>query len=296
MASDSETPGLPVPFIVGAARSGTTLLRLMLDAHPEMAIPPETGFIPAALTASQASENPQKDFFQAIVQFATWDDVNISAAEYRAALDGIRPFTFSDGVRTFYQLYASRHGKRRWGDKTPVYALHLPEIAAALPEARFIHLIRDGRDVTLSVRPLWFAPGRDIQSLARDWKQRIETTRELSGRARNYLEIRYEDLVRNPERELTRVCQFIDLQYDPLMLLYYRNAEGRLSEVKTRYREDGSVLISKTERLFNHRFTTSPPQVSRIDRWKNEMTEEEKREFLGVAGKLLGALGYETEG
>lgn len=296
MISDSEAPGLPVPFIVGAGRSGTTLLRLMLDAHPEMAIPPETGFIPAALTASQASENPQEDFVQAVVQFETWDDLNISAAEYRTALDSLRPFTFSDGVRTFYQLYAARHGKRRWGDKTPLYALHLPKIAAALPEARFIHMIRDGRDVALSIRPLWFAPGQDIQTLARDWKQLIETTRELSGCVRNYLEIRYEDLVRDPERELAKVCQFINLPYDPLMLLYYRNAGSRLSEVKTRYREDGSVLISKSERLFNHRFTTSPPQVSRIDRWKNEMTKEEKGEFLCVAGKLLEALGYETEG
>jgi hypothetical protein len=285
---------LPFPFIVGVGRSGTTLLRLMLDAHPEIAIPPETGFIPTALAASRNGGKPREAFFQAIVRFETWGDLNISAEEFRAALDAIDPFEPSGGTRRLYRLYASRHEKRRWGDKTPSYALHLPEIADALPEARFIHIIRDGRDVALSVRPLWFAPGKDIRTLALDWKQYIAKTRELSRQVRSYLEVRYEDLVRDPQRELTKLCHFIKLEYDPRMLLYYQDAKNRLGEVKTRYRADGSVLISRAERLFNHRYTSMPPDVSRVGRWKDEMAEEEKRQFLTVAGHLLQSLGYET--
>jgi hypothetical protein len=291
---DFASQHLPVPFIVGVARSGTTLLRLMLDAHPELAIPPETGFIPAALAASRDGGKSREAFFEAIVRFETWEDLNISAGEFRASLDGIDPFEPSGGIRTLYRLYASRHGKPRWGDKTPTYALHLPEIAAALPEARYIHIIRDGRDVALSVRPLWFAPGKDIRTLALDWRQRIEKTRELSRQVGSYLEVRYEDLVRDPQRELRKLCRLIELEYDPRMLVYYHDAKNRLSEVKTRYRADGSVLISKEERLFNQRYTSMLPDVSRIHRWKHEMGEDEKREFLGVAGHLLESLGYET--
>jgi hypothetical protein len=285
---------LPVPFIVGVGRSGTTLLRLMLDAHPELAIPPETGFIPTAVAAWREGGKLREGFLQAIVGFETWADLNMSDEDFRAALDGLDPFEPSAGIRMLYRIYASRHGKQRWGDKTPTYALRLPEIAAALPEARFIHIIRDGRDVALSVRPLWFAPGKDIQTLALDWKRCIEKTRELSRQVRSYIEVRYEDLVRNTERELIKLCHFIKLEYDPRMLLYYHNAKNRLDEIKTRYRADGSELISKVERLFNQRYTSMPPDVSRIGRWKDEMAEEERRRFLAVAGRLLQSLGYET--
>jgi hypothetical protein len=295
-ASSNTTQYPPSPFIVGVARSGTTLLRLMLDAHPELAIPPETGFIPAALAASRAGGKSREAFFEAIVRFETWKDLNIAAGEFRAALDEIDPFEPSCGIRTLYRLYASRHGKPRWGDKTPMYAVHLPEITAALPEARFIHIIRDGRDVALSVRPLWFAPGKEIRTLALDWRQRIEKTRELSRQVRGYFELRYEDLVRDPQRELRKICRFIELEYDPRMLLYYQTAKNRLNEVKTRYRPDGSVLISKEERLLSQRYTSMPPDGSRIHRWEQQMTDEENREFLHVAGPLLESLGYETRG
>jgi hypothetical protein len=291
--NDLRAQPQPFPFIVGVGRSGTTLLRLMLDAHPEFAIPPETGFIPAALASSRDSSDPKEALFQAMVGFETWPDLNIAAEEFRAVLDKLDPFTPVDGIRALYRFYAARHGKLRWGDKTPGYALHLPQIATALGEARFIHIIRDGRDVALSIRSLWFAPGKDIQTLALDWRQRIEKTRELSGCVPYYRELRYEDLLRHPRHELVNLCDFLEIEYDPHMLLYYHNAENRLSEVKTRYRRDGSVLISKAERLFNQRFTTMAPEISRIDRWKHEMDDAEKQEFVRVAGDLLKSLEYE---
>jgi len=77
------------------------------------------------------------------------------------------------------------------------------------------------------------------------------------------------------------------------MLSYYEVASDRLDEITTRYRPDGTVLISKEERLFNHRFTSSPPDLSRIFRWKHEMTKEETCEFEKEAGSLLETLGYE---
>jgi Sulfotransferase family len=289
---NDRTVFFPAPFIVGVGRSGTTLLRLMLDAHPEMCIPPETGFIPAASNNLYDTTDPRGQFVKVITEFETWPDFNLSPDEfYRTILE---PFELSAGIRAFYWLYTSRFANRRWGDKTPVYGSQMPQIEAILPEARFIHLIRDGRDVALSLRPLWFAPGKDIRTIARHWKNRIEQAKALSANCRHYLEIHYEDLVRHPESELGKICTFIELEYDPQMLNYFTSARKRLDEIKTRYRPDGSLLISKEERLFNQRFTSLPPDQTRIFRWKQEMTREEKHEFESEAGDLLRTLGYET--
>lgn len=283
----------PAPFIVGVGRSGTTLLRLMLDAHPEMCIPPETGFIPAAIKSSCDATDPRREFVKVITEFETWPDFNFSQDDFDQILNS-QPFELCVGIRVFYRLYAARFAKRRWGDKTPVYSSHMPQIEAVLPEARFIHVIRDGRDVALSVRRLWFAPGSDIRTIARDWKNRIEETRYLSRNCRHYLEIHYENLVRDTESELRKICAFIELDYHSQMLEYFKGARNRLDEITTRYRPDGTLLISKEDRLFNHSFTSFPPDRSRIFRWKREMMQEEQFAFETEAGELLKTLGYDT--
>ena len=83
-----------------------------------------------------------------------------------------------DGVRTFYRLYSQAHGKVRAGDKTPGYVQHIGAIGELLPEARFIHIIRDGRGAMASLRTMWFAPSRDISDLARFWCNLV-----IAGRA-----------------------------------------------------------------------------------------------------------------
>ena len=144
----------PMPIIIGAPRSGTTLLRFMLDSNPELAIPPETGFLALGDQFTSQGEALREEFFQAVVDFPpqvpNWEDFQIPQAVFWANLVELDPFTVSEGYRTFYRLYASRFTKRRWGDKTPVYCHHLETIAAVLPEAHFIHIIRDGRDVSIS--------------------------------------------------------------------------------------------------------------------------------------------------
>jgi hypothetical protein len=100
-------------------------------------------------------------------------------------------------------------------------------------------------------------------------------------------------LIREPVRTLEEICRFIALPYDQRMHDYHKHARCRLNEVKTRLKPDGSLLISKEERLFNHRFTSHPPDASRIFRWKQEMGAEMRERFEGIAGSLLEELGYE---
>ena len=142
----------------------------MLDAHPLLAIPPETGFVPAAAALRREGEPARAALLGLIRGFETWPDFHIPADALAARFAAIPSFTVAEGLRAFYALYAARFSKPRWGDKTPDYGRHVPTIRELLPEARFIHLIRDGRDVALSLRPLWFA-------LARSWAERIRTTR-----------------------------------------------------------------------------------------------------------------------
>lgn len=292
--SPSVSNSVPVPFIVGVPRSGTTLLRMMCDAHPDLSLPPEMGFMPAVARLRPESRQTRAEFLKALTEMPSWQDANIDAAEFEEALSSLQPFNISEGVRTFYRTYAGRFGKSRWGDKTPAYCLHMRDIERILPEAHFIHIIRDGRDVALSLRGLWFSPGDEVEDVAQHWRSWIHTARRLGKRCRHYMEIRYEDLISNAPSVLPKVCDFIGLPYHPQMESYYQSSAARLDEVKTMYRPDGSIVITKEERLFNQRFTTKPPEPSRVFRWRTEMDTETRRRFEVVAGDLLNQLGYRT--
>lgn len=141
------------PVLVGVPRSGTTLLRLMLDAHPQLAIPPETGFLMNPLDAAVGPEALAKQICQFPSAAPAWADYGLEAAIFRAAAAQLSPQAeVGDVLRLFYRLYAERFTKPRSGDKTPGYLGLMPLVAKVLPEAHFIHIIRDGRDVALSWR------------------------------------------------------------------------------------------------------------------------------------------------
>jgi len=284
---------LPAPFIVGASRSGTTLLRLMLDAHPDLAIPPETHFIPDAARACQESSPSPEAFLAALIGHRCWPDQHVDAGLLRQRVLALQPFEPGAALRAFYHLYAERFGKARWGDKTPPYQLHLRLIASLLPEAHFIHLIRDGRDVALSIKGLWFGPD-SIAEAASWWVQRIQETRRQARSLPQYRELRYEDLVQNTEPALRQVCQWIALPWDPAMLRYHERAGERLCEIDRAVQAvDGKRVIAAQDRMAIHAMTQHPPEPSRIGRWRQEMNAADLRRFQKIAGPLLQELGYE---
>jgi hypothetical protein len=285
-----------MPIIVGAPRSGTTLLRFMLDAHPEMAIPPETGFLMRGDSFQGTDDELRREFFDTVTTFPpdapAWDDFGIPREHFRALLQQIAPFSAADGYRAFYRAYAERFGKQRWGDKTPLYCLHLNAIETVLPEARFIHVIRDGRDVALSLREMWFAPGRDIESLAAHWTACVTTARAQGATCRNYLEVRFEELITESATVLERICGFLDLGYSPAMLDYPNRTPDRLAEHGDRRRMDGTMVVSHAVRRRQQALTMQPPQGSRAQSWKRQMSADEQSRFEAVAGTLLQTLGY----
>ena len=288
-----------MPIIVGAPRSGTTLLRFMLDSHPDMAIPPETGFLSIADRLKGSGDALRRDFFEAVTTFPPdapgWNDFGLPDDEFWATLLDIDPFSVADGYRAFYRTYAARFGKGRWGDKTPMYCLHMSSIEAVLPEARFVHIIRDGRDVALSLREMWFSPGHSMEAQADHWRSCVSTARQQGAACQHYMEVRFEELIEHTEGVLRSLCEFIDLPYSPEMLAYHLRTPGRLEEHRDRRRTDGSVLVSHAARLRQQAAVTLPPQASRIDTWKQRMSGDERHRFEAIAGPLLLELGYEVD-
>lgn len=287
-----------MPIIVGSPRSGTTLLRFMLDAHPELAIPPETGFVAGCSQITSSGARLRQEFFDLVTRFPpdapAWEDFEISREVFWASLARIDPFTISEGLRAFYQLYASRFGKPRWGDKTPLYCHRLETVERFLPEARFIHIIRDGRDVALSLRPMRFSPGDDIELLAKYWSRLVLTAREQGVRCRHYVEIRYEELVENTRPVLERLCTYLGLEFDEQMLHYYERTPDRLREHKGRFGSDGTLQLTQEQRYLQQQRTTVAPDRSRVRAWRHEMSREERMMFDVVAGDVLRELGYEV--
>ena len=284
----------PVPFVVGVNRSGTTLLRMMLDSHPALAVPPETHFIPALHEHTKKLERPKpSDVADFLVAHRRWGDFGISEQEFRKRLESVPSPLPRFVLRAFYGLYAETQGKERYGDKTPGYVKQMRVIQRCLPEARFIHLIRDGRDVALSRDARIQAEELSVERLAKIWKRRIRRARRKQGSLAHYMELRYEDLVTTPESELRRVCEFCELDYDPAMLRYYERSGERLQEIaRDLPEEEGGTFRPATERLGAHSLVTEAPRQDRIARWKREMPAHDVAEFERIAGDLLEELGY----
>ena len=278
----------PMPVIIGAPRSGTTLLRFMLDSHPDVAIPPETGFLVIGAALEGEGDELRRSFFDVVTAFPpdapAWNDFGIKKDLFWSKLLEIAPFSIAEGFRAFYRTYAARFEKPRWGDKTPLHGLSLTAIADALPEAHFIHVIRDGRDVALSLRQMWFSPGDRIEDLAAYWTQCVSTAREQGLRYDRYVEVRFEELVRDTRAVLRSLCTSLRLSYADQMLDYHIRSPARLREHGDRLRADGSLIVSHSGRLRQ--------QVSRVHSWTQQMGKEEQRRFEAIAGRLLVDLGY----
>lgn len=289
----------PMPFIVGSPRSGTTLLRLMLDAHPQLSIPPETGFIAVLAGVEGVNYGSFENFWKLLTghpnsKASPWPDFHLKKKLVRDALEKLHPFDPAEGLRVFYRLYAARFKKNRYGDKTPLYARCMTGIEALLPEARFIHLVRDGRDAAVSLRKLWFSPGNTLSEQAAFWRDNVLAAREQGGRVKHYLEVSYENLVRDPEQVLREICHFIELPYSKKMLDYHQRAEHRINEHEGRSNKDGAEILSKESRLKQQANSCKVPMPDFIGGWRVKLTASEVAEFESVAGHCLQLFGYET--
>lgn len=287
-------PDFPVPFICGATRSGTTLLRLMLDAHSTVAIPGETHFVVPMIRSMKKRRMSADELADVIVEGDRWGDFHLDEDELRARFRALRPLNAADAARAFFSLYAEQHGKVRWGDKTPGYVQRMRLIERVLPEARFVHIIRDGRDVALSVVPRSWGPAT-VEAAAENWRKRIESARRQAPKLGHYMEVHYEELISDTEPVLKSVCEFIDLDFEPAMLSYHERASERLAE-KARDLDRPWGTVTAESRVESHKLASEPPREDRIARWKTLMGDDDRRKYEAIAGPTLESVGYEVGG
>ncbi|HEV2488861.1 MAG TPA: sulfotransferase [Candidatus Acidoferrales bacterium] len=267
-------------FIVGAMRSGTTLLRLMLVGHPRLAIPPESHFLPALLefedSSGQLAINRER-VINWLISHQRLADFGLTTLWMRTTLSTLEPFTTSTIGYALFAEYARREGKARWGDKTPRYRSFIPQLSRLFPEAKFIHVLRDGRDTALSAWRAQFGP-RTWPAAVHDWRVAIRDVRkgQRSISAESFLEVRYEDLIANPQAVLTQICNFLNEEYDPKMLHFSDAAEREVPAWE-------SAWHSKLQK---------PLDANNTGKWKTELTPEQLLFFEQVAAKELAAAGY----
>ncbi len=271
-------------FIVGIGRSGTTLLRLMMNSHPDIAIPYETHFITDYVERIESyGELNQKDHLKALVDDIIQEDM-IKKWDHSFKTDElinrIKEPSLGGVIDAIFQDYAQSKGKKNWGDKSD-YLDRMHVINKIFPKAKFIHIVRDGRDVANSVLKMPWGPSDLIQA-AEWWHWHIKLGRcmgAILGESR-YTEVRYEDLVNDPELELKRLCQFIGIQFSADMLNYHKkNAQELIPD----------------DRKFQHYNTGSAPVKSRTFAWRKEMRPVNVAIFNSYASPSLKELGYEHQ-
>ena len=277
----------PYVFFVGCPRSGTTLLGRMGNAHRELAVVHETRWIPRTFERREglaANGVVTPSLVDRLCETRSLKPLGIDAAEMKTMIRAHQGDPFSEFVTALFDLYGRRRGKRLVGDKSPGYVRYLPMLHDMWPEARFVHIFRDGRDVCLSVLD-WRKGATHFSTFEEDpvtttgvwWEWYVQLGREAGSRfgPNLYHEIRYESLVADPEREAVRLCHFLGIPYDRAMLRFH---EGR-----TRSKPG---LSTKSAWL---------PVTGGLRDWRTQMDPSDVLRFEAAAGDLLDELGYPRE-
>jgi hypothetical protein len=276
-------PGTADPFfIVGNDRSGTTMLRLILDRGPDAAIPPESMFLTDLAPVLEAG-GPRGEAAARQLVDDVWQHPKVRLWELGPGPPEMPPGVEREDAFRFaaeapFRAYAARHGKPRWGDKTPHYVHHVDHLLRIWPHARFVVLVRDGRDVALSLRRMPFGPN-NTWAAAQWWARGIRAGDRAQGEHPDaVLTVRYEDLTRRPREEVQRICAFLGLAYDDDMLALEKT--------------DPAKIVSDQRGWFPTIFDGIT--TTAVARWRSEMSPRAQRLFAALAGDELAAHGYEV--
>jgi len=249
-------------FVVGSMRSGSTLFRLILDAHPRISVSEETGFM-GALTATKT--------------IPAWHH---GAGWFRRL--GWSDEEFDDRLRDFYAGLFERHalaqGKQRWGEKTPFHSRHIAEMATVFPDAVFVGIVRHPGAVVHSLMSK-FHYGIDDAAAYWDSTNREILRRGLELGDRRFALLRYEDLVQQPESTLRELMDWLGESWSDDLLRHndVQAARGapRISAGNTRTRD--------------------PINPELADRWAEELTAADLERLGARTGAVAGFLGYDTD-
>jgi len=258
-------------FIGGAGRSGTTLLRVILDSHPNIACGPELKVTPQVA--------------QMWLEFQTV--LKAPLREYHLSAEDINRL-FGRFLISILENYRKRIGKQRIAEKSPNNVFFFAHLAQMFPESPLIHVVRDGRDVVCSLLTMdWSDPGtgerveytRDSKKAAQYWVNAVRAGREALKSPlveRNYMELHYENLVEKPEPTLKKLFEFIKEPWDPTVLNYHQRKHDLAGESSANQ-------------------VSQPLYKSAMHRWVCDLKPVDKQIVKEVAGHLLIELGYAND-
>ncbi len=243
----------PPIFIIGCPRSGTTLVRNMLDSHPNICCGPEMHLI------SKIS-----DFDQDIMEI--WERLKI----YKVAVEE-KNKRLREIFEIFPETYMNSKKKERWAEKTPNNFYYLDFIDKLFPNCQFIHIIRDGRDVVSSFKRRW--GHRAIYIGIKEWNKTIDLTFKYRKKIKKerYLEIRYEDLVNKPKIETKKITDFLNEKWSNSMLEHHKFKHDYWFNKQTKKNID----TRKEKKPMRHS-PSKPVFSSSVDRWKKDLNFLEK--------------------
>lgn len=268
-------------FVLGVPRSGTTLLALMLDAHSRIAIPYESHFMVSYFESGELNNDLNEIAARRNLVCRILNEPYVRGWDYRvqfADIDLDQCGSLAGAIDQVFSAYARHHNKCRWGDKTPRYTRFPYVINRLFPRCKFVHIIRDGRDVALSLaRQRWGA---------NHWYRGLEFWQDTVTRTRDMLrmlpcervhELRFEDLVENPDSSMHHVCEFLGIEYESGMIRDYQ--EHAAEKVGNRI-------------TAHHVHLQRPPSLSETGKWMSQLSRVDQAIAFEIAGKVLIQLGY----
>jgi hypothetical protein len=264
-------------FIVGAQRSGTTLLRMLLNAHSQIAIPEEARFLMPLLVQEKLTDGFRGADFENLVSYMRASDEfhlwNYDNGTFLAELEQMNEVGLVDFVDRLYSSYARSEGKRYWADKS-LFFRRIDILARMFPQGSFIHIVRDGRDVFDSWRKM-DATKDGAPAAALDWRLKLRFIERAFARlpADRTLTIRFEDLLVNAEAVARSTCDFLGVDYEEGMLDFHQKSRRYVGD-------HHSQLIFK------------PIESGNQSKWRKNLSHTEKVAFDLVAGRQLDRYGY----
>lgn len=268
--------GEPLLFIVGAPRSGTTLLRAMLNRHSRIGLCDETFYFYWVAQRQQVFGDlaDRCRRIRAVDRFLETRRVarlglDLAALRVRLHEEAIG---YPEFFAALLRFYAESHGKAIGGEKTPQHALVAPTLLDWYPEARLIHLVRDPRDVVASLKRMPWGAGSRLGD-ARTWRDCVAGAEACAADPR-FRRVRYEDLIARPQAELERLCAFLGVAFEPALLA----ASGQKSDRWWFDRAQGAL------------------ETTRVERWRSELSPVEAAVVEATAGEALGRHGYTPAG
>ena len=278
-------------FIISSGRSGSTLLRAIICQHTDVCIPPESHVIGkvAANFKKYYRYLPWEYVVRLVIsefqiQYPGFTFWKIHLCEFYHAALNIPPQErcLAKLIDDFYCYYRRKQkpDATRWGDKSLRNATQLPWISKLFPNAQYIHIIRDGRDVALSLVAADAVGVNDLGVAAEHWKKSVQSARrfgQMLDKSR-YLEIRYEKLAMNPEGEIRRVYEFLGYDYSSDALQFNKNIKQ----------------LGDTSRPL-HSNLQKPVNTESIGRWRKQLNEQEKELLNRRLKALLVEINYSLD-